>query len=92
MKNGTGSGAPGAQVASLESASAERCVTPQRAHEAARTSPSREVTVHGEAVMQTIKRVWMGKIRKPHRLHFAIEREISLDVILTLPLWHQQWI
>ena len=51
-------------------------------HEAARTSPAREVTVHGEAVMQTIKRVWMGEIRKPHRLHFAIEREISLDVII----------
>ena len=49
MKNWTGSGAPGAQVTSLESTSVERCVTSQRAHEAARTSPAEEEVVHGEA-------------------------------------------
>ena len=47
MKSVTRSEAPGARDASLGSASAERCVTSQRAHEAARTSPAEYVVVHG---------------------------------------------
>ena len=43
LRDGTSSGAPGAQVASVESASAERGGTSQRVDEAARTSPAEVV-------------------------------------------------
>ena len=49
LKSVTRSVAPGARDASSGSASAERCGTSHRAHEAARTLPAEEEAVHGEA-------------------------------------------
>ena len=67
LKAGTSSGAPGARDASLGSAGAERCMTSQRAHEAARTSPAEEVVVHTSSQSVTSWRAheaWHAEVRR----------------------------